>query len=337
MSGGEARGAEEAADLARVGKIIAAVVATMAAYCGAKPSRAATCSANASNISFGAIGVGALAGATSTGSIYEGCSSGWATHGTMTICNAIGAGSNSASQTARILTNGAYSISYNLYSNAAMTTPYADPGSDIFTIPISTAAGGYTTTTTYAKILSAPAGVAPGTYTDSYSSSSQGWASFDALLTPEITCGYNTQWSGAILSFTVSVTVLASCSISAGNMNFGSVSTLTAPIPGTAALSVTCTNTTPYTVSLGPGSGAGATTTNRSMTGTGGNVAYGLYQNAAHSVNWGNTPPPAANADTVSGVGTGAAQALTVYGLVPAQTTPPAGTYSDTVIVTVTY
>jgi spore coat protein U-like protein len=38
------------------------------------------------------------------------------------------------------------------------------------------------------------------------------------------------------------------------------------------------------------------------------------------------------------GTGTGATQpAVTVYGRVPPQTTPAIGTYTDTVVVTVTY
>jgi spore coat protein U-like protein len=37
------------------------------------------------------------------------------------------------------------------------------------------------------------------------------------------------------------------------------------------------------------------------------------------------------------GTGTGASQTITVYGKVPTQTTPVAGTYADSVIVTLTY
>ena len=300
---------------------------------------ATTCVANASNISFGSLGIGALSGATSSGSLFEGCTGGWATAGNLATCNAIGAGSNSVSQTNRTMTNGTYSISYNLYSNAAMTTPYAYPGSDIFYIPYSTKNGGFTTTTTYAKILSAAAGIAPGTYTDSYTSAAQSFIDFDTWNTtfPPVICGPNPFYTGLAATFTVSVTVLASCAIASNNMSFGSVSVLSANVDATAALTITCTNTTPYTVALGAGVGPGATTSNRSMTGSGGAVGYGLYQNPARSVNWGNTPPPAANADTMSGVGTGAAQTLTVYGRVPPQTTPQQGGYANTVVITLTY
>jgi spore coat protein U-like protein len=58
-----------------------------------------------------------------------------------------------------------------------------------------------------------------------------------------------------------------------------------------------------------------------------------LYSDALRTLNWGNT-----SASWVSGTGTGAAQTLTVYGLIPLQTTPaPATDYADTVTITVTY
>jgi spore coat protein U-like protein len=58
-----------------------------------------------------------------------------------------------------------------------------------------------------------------------------------------------------------------------------------------------------------------------------------LYSNAGRTTVWGNT----VGTDTVAGTGTGATQSLTVYGRVPVQSTPGAGTYTDTVITTVTY
>lgn len=320
--------------------MIRGAMTAAALFLGCGGARAATtCVANASNISFGSVSVGTVAGATSTGTIYEGCSGGWATLGNLATCNAIGAGANSVSQTNRTMTNGAYSISYNLYSDSNFAKPYAYPGADTFNIPYSTAAGGYTTTTTYAKILSAAA-VPPGLYTDTYSTTAQSFIDFDTWNTanPPITCGINPNYTGLALNFTVSVTVLASCTVATGNLSFGSVSLLTANVDATAALTVTCTNTTPYTISLGAGTGSGATVANRRMTQAGGaTVAYRLYQDSAHINIWGATPPPAANADTVSGIGAGAAQTLPVYGRVPPQTTPRQGAYSDTVLVTLTY
>jgi len=48
---------------------------------------------------------------------------------------------------------------------------------------------------------------------------------------------------------------------------------------------------------------------------------------------WGNT----VYIDTVSATGNGAAQSYTVYGRIPAQTTPAPNTYTDTITITVTY
>ena len=60
---------------------------------------------------------------------------------------------------------------------------------------------------------------------------------------------------------------------------------------------------------------------------------YELYRNSARTQRWGNT----LNTDTVVGSGNGANQNLTVFGRVPNQSTPSAGTYNDTITVTVTY
>jgi spore coat protein U-like protein len=62
-------------------------------------------------------------------------------------------------------------------------------------------------------------------------------------------------------------------------------------------------------------------------------VTYGLYRDAARSLAWGATT----GVNTASGTGTGTTQTLTVYGRVAPQTTPKAGTYTDTIVATVTY
>jgi spore coat protein U-like protein len=286
--------------------------------------------ANASNINFGSLNIGALTGATMTGSVLEGCDPGYPTSGSLSICNAIGAGSNSASQTNRTMKFGVNAISYQLYINAAMTTQYAYPGSDIFSIPYSTAAGGSTTTTTYAKILSSTATLPPGTYTDTYSTTARGVATFHSFATAQCT---NPAHTPAAIAFTVSVTLLASCSVTATNMTFPTTGVLSTAVDATSTLNVTCTNTTPYTVGLSAGTGAGATVASRKMTGPGGEtVGYSLYRDSARGLVWGTTV-----GSTLAGTGTGSAQAITVYGRAPVQTTPAPGTYADMINVTVTY
>ena len=142
------------------------------------------------------------------------------------------------------------------------------------------------------------------------------------------------QSATATTTFTVQITLQASCIInSAGTLNFGTAGVLSANVDATSTISVQCTNTTPYTISLNPGTGSGATVAARLMTFSSTTVTYSLYRDASRTLVWGQT----IGTDTVAGTGNGSAQAYTVYGRVPAQTTPAPATYTDTITVTVTY
>lgn len=135
--------------------------------------------------------------------------------------------------------------------------------------------------------------------------------------------------------FRVTLTVQAECKlISSSDIAFGTTGVITAALPASGTVQVQCTNTTPYNIGLNVGSGSGASDSSRKMTsGSGSTINYNLYRDSAHTQVWGQT----INSNTVSGTGTGAVQSHTVYGLVPVQSTPAAGNYSDTVQVTVTY
>jgi spore coat protein U domain-containing protein, fimbrial subunit CupE1/2/3/6 len=137
--------------------------------------------------------------------------------------------------------------------------------------------------------------------------------------------------------FTVQMTITASCVInSATTLNFGSSQgVITSAVNATSTIQVQCTNTTPYNIGLNAGTATAplATVTTRRMTNAGNTISYSLYSNSAMTTNWGNT----VGTDTVAATGNGAAQSYTVYGQVPAQTTPAPATYTDTITVTVTY
>ena len=135
-------------------------------------------------------------------------------------------------------------------------------------------------------------------------------------------------------SFTTQVTIAASCTInSASTLNFGSQGVFTANVDQTSTIQVQCTNTTPYNIGLDAGTGTGATVAVRKMTSGGVTVNYTLYSDSLRTTVWGTT----IGTNTVAATGNGAAQSYTVYGRIPAQTTPAPGTYADTVTVTVTY
>ncbi|MDP9096232.1 MAG: spore coat U domain-containing protein [Pseudomonadota bacterium] len=130
------------------------------------------------------------------------------------------------------------------------------------------------------------------------------------------------------------MTITAGCQVTAGAVAFGSSSGIFAAVLANTTLVITCTTSTPYTVGLDPGSGIGATTAVRKMTGASlATINYRLYQNAGLTSTFGNAP----GVDTAAGVGNGTAQTITIYGQVPAQTSPAPGSYSDIVNVTLTY
>ena len=135
-------------------------------------------------------------------------------------------------------------------------------------------------------------------------------------------------------TFAVQATITATCTInSASTLNFGTLGVLAANTDQTSTLQVTCTNTTPYNIGLDVGTGSGATVAVRKLTSGGATVNYTLYSDSGRTTVWGTT----IGTDTVAATGSGAGQNYTVYGRIPAQTTPAPGNYADTITVTVTY
>jgi spore coat protein U-like protein len=135
--------------------------------------------------------------------------------------------------------------------------------------------------------------------------------------------------------FNVTMQITSQCVVAnATNMAFPTTGLLSTAVNQTSTFDVTCSNTTPYTI--GMDTGANASSGQRRMKGGTSNsefISYNLFSDSGRTTAWGN-----AVGSLVSGSGTGIVQNYTVYGQVPAQTTPSAATnYLDTVTITVTY
>jgi spore coat protein U-like protein len=135
----------------------------------------------------------------------------------------------------------------------------------------------------------------------------------------------------ATSTFAVTATVQATCLISATTLAFGTYTGVAAT--GNSTITVTCTNTSPYNVGLSAGLATGATVTTRKMQNGVNLLAYGLFRDAAFTQNWGIT----IGTDTQAGTGNGAAQAITVFGQLPANQFVTPGAYSDTITATITF
>jgi spore coat protein U-like protein len=136
----------------------------------------------------------------------------------------------------------------------------------------------------------------------------------------------------ATANMAISATVATNCTVTAAPLAFGSYSG--AAINVSANLTITCTNTTPYNVGLNAGLTTGALVTTRQMgiTQPAGGLNYSLLVGSFTGANWGNT-----TGSWVAGTGNGAAQTLTVYGVLPAGQFVTPGSYTDTIVATVNY
>ena len=132
--------------------------------------------------------------------------------------------------------------------------------------------------------------------------------------------------------FRVRVRVDEVCEVSATDLDFGAVGNLNANVDATATITVRCTNGTPYKIRINGGQAGASNPANRKMTDGTHEITYGIYRDAARTQGWGGR-----NSNDVNATGTGYSQTYTAYGRVPPQPTPPPGTYTDTLVVSVVY
>ena len=128
--------------------------------------------------------------------------------------------------------------------------------------------------------------------------------------------------------------VCIASSLDYGVLDFGSHGSLSNAVQassslGAGTIQITCASGLSYSVSLDAGLHGNAG--QRYMQGSGGDViAYQLFSDAQLNVLWDSNVP-------LNRTGTGIPQQIPLYGRVPAQTTPAAGAYRDTVGVTVAW
>lgn len=123
-------------------------------------------------------------------------------------------------------------------------------------------------------------------------------------------------------TFAAKATVVKSCVISDGRLSFGQYSTVdNARVPLDAesvGVTVTCVSDTAYKVY--------STTATKALVKSGGGatLAFQLYSNAGRTV----VLPTSNTSGAIAGTGNGYAQAITIYGRIPAGQKPQAGNYS---------
>jgi spore coat protein U domain-containing protein, fimbrial subunit CupE1/2/3/6 len=134
----------------------------------------------------------------------------------------------------------------------------------------------------------------------------------------------------AWLGLALAGTATAGCSINATTLNFGEYDVFdVSPADITGTLSVSCDADTPFQVALGPGQGNFAA---RQLQNGPNVLIYNLYTDPTRLSIWGDGSP---GTSILSSSGTGAS--YTVYGRIPARQNVRAGSYADTITVTLTF
>lgn len=303
---------------------------------------ALSCSATISDVSFGNVDVLSASNplTTSNGSVSITCTRNLVLEllsGSVKLCIGVGAGTGgvNAGPTARQMASGANKLLFNLYTDAGLSTIWGSSsvftatGPRVFSLnPPVTGLGSQTITDSiYGAVNASQALVPVGSYSSSFSGSNT-----------EVRYGYGSAACSSLPSsttapFAVNATVIPNCTITAGTMDFGSVglSLMTTNADATSSITTTCTSAAAYQIALD--NGLNYSSPNRRMANAGNRANYELYRDSGRTQRWGST----LGTDTVSGAGTGASVAATVYGRVPAQTGIAIGSYTDTVVATISF
>ncbi|WP_116135440.1 spore coat U domain-containing protein [Trinickia diaoshuihuensis] len=299
-------------------------------------AHAAGCSASASSIDFGQLSPIALREVDTTGSITVTCT--WPALAVMPnalVCLNLGG------PDPRVLRNGGNTLQYTLYQDASRLTAWGSvaAGTQPIALVLTKPPAGVSASqsvTIYGRIAGNQPAVptvnnSNTTYKEMFNGTSTA-LSYGFYRFIEPTCAGLAATDR--FPFDVSAIVVNDCNITATGVGFGAVSVTTAHLRSTGTITARCTNGDAWRIALSAGAGGNVSARRMQRSGGGGEVAYQLYLDSSHATVWGDG---AKGTSTGTGTGSGYATVLTVYGDVPAQTTPAPGNYSDTITATISF
>ncbi|MFA1682859.1 Csu type fimbrial protein [Achromobacter dolens] len=260
------------------------------------------------------------------------------------LCFYMGVGNTSPSTAARALGAGALRMNYNLYTDSGHTQVWSTAGTTAPTsVLLSGPALGGNASATFSYYAKLPGGQntvstvgnANTLYSESYTTTGYVDIAIGLLASLLVNCPLAAPTQRLSIPLTVQATVQKNCTINTTNLAFPPQGLLNQAVTGNAQVTVRCTNSNAFAVALNGGSVANNVSARKMKHETQADtVGYQLYQDANYATVWGDG---VTGGTTLNRTGTGANQVFTVYGRVPAQTTPRPGNYKDTVLVTITF
>lgn len=263
-----------------------------------------------------------------------------------TVCLYLGAGTNSSSTVTnpRQIGSGAMRANYNIYTDATYSAAKiwggwsgtSTPTPIMFTLTKTGGVGTLEQNITLFARLSADAtlaGLAVGPDNLNFISDFGAGSSLMQYFFFATGTGACTLGPTMPIPFRVSASVINDCNINIGNLVFPNSTLLTSNVRTTSSLAVQCSNNTPYRIALSAGTNGSAAARRMRNVSTTELLSYQI-STSLDGASWGDG---SGGTTIFSGTGNGGTQTQTVYGMVPAQSTPSPGDYKDTVTATVSF
>jgi len=293
--------------------------------CGAAQAFAQNCTVSLTSLNFGSIVTLSSGNTDVKGTITLSCPGLVLSNFSAVVSADIGTGGSSG--TVRQMANGSSRLNYQLYRDSARTSVFSSIGSPLGGGPIGESWGSLLFGSSvdipfYGRVFGNQSGVSSGSY-----------ASYVVFRVDYRNCVLFCNDVTTFLILDVVAYVSKQCSVSASDINFGSRGALATNVNANGRLDVLCTPGTDFAISLSNGQNGTSANDRKMRSPAGGTVDYNLYRTPDYTAVWGSS----LSTDTLSGSGSGTTDAYTVFGRVPAQPTPAAGVYTDTIIVTLTY
>ena len=301
-------------------------------------ARADTCSAAMTDVVFSNVNPIAGADVYASGTLTVTCSFSALSPNTLLPTLAVCVSLSGAGGSWRTMSNGGSQLPFNLYTDSSYSAASiwgsaATPGTAMFTY----AGGGVLglgsaskSWPVYGKIPGNAISAVPSgdglSYVADFSGKGTIQYAFAGLVTPVCTAG----GASNSFAFQAKASMVSDCQIGVGQLAFGTSRVLATAVRANTTMSVVCSAGKAFQISLNGGSYASGGARRMKNAASGETVAYQLsssYDGNGWGDGSGGTLP-------LGSTGTGAAQAITVYGRVSPQSTPSPGDYKDTVTAT---
>jgi spore coat protein U-like protein len=294
-------------------RLMAMLCAIVGVLALSQPAAAQNCSASNLQFAFGAVDTLAGQPVDSFDQVVVDCDGLGPEVETVTVCLSFGVGAPAMTRQ-----GGSETLSFGAFTDSQRNVTWDNQTP----IRLALAAANGTAegdATVYVRIPGGQSTAPAGVYDVQYPSGAS-WIAATGDLSCEGLSG-----SSGTFGVSASAQIDHNCLIVANDLDFGSAGLITSPIDAASGLDVTCTPGTGYAIAIG--GGLHLDNGQRRMSSGSDYVVYELYEDPGRGQVWGS----------MSGMGDGTTDQIPVYGRVPAPQSPAVGSYSDTVVVTISY